>query len=215
MATDELVQLISGERHAKETDRAVVACNDYLRMGVNRSLAQLAANIGEVSVKKPTLRTMERWSSDFDWQERAKLYDANAEREKTEAVAKRRREVMESGLANDFERVIELKRLAKVLKRQIYKKNPDHPHRYPNLWVRDVKQIGAGPTATREDVYRYNSPLIDDFRGVLDDLAKETGGRKFRQEVDLNGSMSLDVAFDAALEKIYGDSDATTENETE
>jgi hypothetical protein len=185
-------------------------------MGVNRSLQKLLASyIQQASTNHPTKNTLANWSQRYGWQERAKLYDAQAEREKTEAVAKRRREVMEQGLANDFERVIELKRLAKLLKRQIYEEDELHPHIYPNLWLEDVKQIGAGPSAEKVSIYRYNSPLVDDFRGVLDDLAKETGGRKLRQEVDLNGSMSLDMAFDAALEQVYGDGDSDSTTETD
>jgi hypothetical protein len=94
---------------------------------------------------------------------------------------------MESGLALDFERVLKLKALAADLESQIYlvdgNFSPDDVRYRPRLWVRDVKQIGGGEHATEAEIFRYNTALVGDFRGVLDDLAKETGGRKLRQEV--------------------------------
>ncbi|ABX03974.1 hypothetical protein Haur_1329 [Herpetosiphon aurantiacus DSM 785] len=202
MAKQETVQLIIGHRYANESDKAVVACNDYLRMGINRSLKRLSVHDGDLSGKKPNLRSLERWSTEFNWQDRAKAYDAQLEQAKNDALAARRREVFEEGLALDFERVIKLKELAKDLEEQIKEIDDDHPHKRPNVWVRDVKQIGAGEYAEQVEIYRYNSALISDYRGVLDDLAKETGGRKQKQEHVHKGDRSAPIVIDSpALEQ--------------
>lgn len=194
MATQKRVALLVGERHADESDRAVIACNDYLRMGPARSLRKLLKKSGKTRQNPaPTnsLHTLEEWSAAFDWQDRASAYDADREDAKTE----RRRKEMEVGLALDYERVGELKRLAKLLKEQLFARGntadttdgADTPNRvtgrdYPNLWVADVKQIGAGEYAERVDLVRFNSALVEQFRAALADLAAETGGR--RQKVD-------------------------------
>lgn len=50
------------------------------------------------------------------------------------------------------------------------------------LYVDDVKIIGTGKNQKKVEFEVFNSPEVQAFRGVLDDLAKETGGR--RQKVD-------------------------------
>lgn len=123
------------------------------------------------------LSTLKQWSARYGWVKRAESYDAELERQKNEYAA----EVMHSGLAQAHERVVELKRLARFLLEEMYEQGEDGV--YHNVWLPDVKQIGSGDYAERVDIERYNSPLVSDIRGVLDDLAKETGGRKQRQEI--------------------------------
>jgi len=195
------VQLLAGERYEGESSRAVQACNDYLRLGPARSLRKLAQKYGKTrqnTAPTDSLNTLEMWSADFDWQRRAADYDAEIEREKNE----RRRKELDAGLALDFERVRKLKRLSRFLEAQIFEEietvaaegeelpegSPystvmrSSAHRYGNVWLPDVKQIGGGDAATRVDIVRFNSAIIEQYRGTLDDLAKETGGRKQKQE---------------------------------
>lgn len=184
--------LLAGERKDNESDRAVQACNDYLRMGPARSLPKLQAKYTKShKTTQPTesLDTIKRWSTEFDWQLRASAYDAELEAEKNE----KRRQVFEQGLALDYERVTKLKRLASFLEKQILDEidaalSVNAPYSPPpgfenyKVWLPDVKQIGSGEDAERVDIVRFNAALISEFRAALDDLAKETGGR--RQKVD-------------------------------
>lgn len=174
MSTKPLV----GKRQPGETAKAVQACNDYLRMGPGRSLAKLWQEYGRsTAVKPPTvsLRTLENWSSQHGWQLRAADYDAAADAEMEREAAKHRRQIVEDGFALDHERIRALKRLADLLEGEIYEDD--------KRWLPDVKQVGAGDLAEKIDITRFNSALIDQFRGTLDDLAKETGGRKQRSEL--------------------------------
>jgi hypothetical protein len=50
-----------------------------------------------------------------------------------------------------------------------------------------VKQIGGGQYAERVDIERFNAPLISEYRGILDDIARETGGRRSQSAVELTG----------------------------
>jgi hypothetical protein len=170
---------LAGQRQKKESSKAVQACNDYLRAGPGRSLVVLCQQYSKSHQESPPtlfLGTLKKWSSRYGWAERAESYDAKLEQQKTE----RAQEIMQSGLALDHERVVHLKHLSSFLEDQIYEQGKDGV--YHNVWLPDVKQIGSGETAERVDIERFNSALIDQYRGTLDDLAKETGGRKTKTE---------------------------------
>lgn len=194
------LELLAGQRQKRETSRAVQACNDYLRLGPGRSLRVVWESYTQHdSILPPTLnfQTLKDWSARYGWVARAEAYDAECERVKNE----RRKEVMESGLALDYERVKTLKRIAALLEGEIEKRaestegpdgQPVEGERY-RVWLPDVKQIGSGDDAERVDIERYNSPIFGDLRGVLDDLAKETGGRVTRQDITSGGKKLFDV----------------------
>lgn len=174
------VELLAGERQKNETDKAVQACNDYLRMGAGRSFNKLLAKYCEVWQKNaPTQAygTIQKWSVSHGWQARCAQYDAEWDARKTAE----RNAVFAQGLALDFERVEKLKRLADLLEAQIYETGENNV--YHNIWLPDVKQIGSGDTVERVDIERFNSALLSEYRSVLDDLAKEVGGRVKKQEV--------------------------------
>lgn len=146
--------------------------------------------------------TLADWSTTFGWQARAAAYDAGIEREKNEALEARRREAMQTGLALDFERVIELKRLADFLKSQVYEQGEGGD--YHNIWLPDVKQVGSGEDAQRVDIERFNGALLEQLRGTFDDLAKETGGRKQKRE---NFNIDLARLTDEQLQRVRAGED--------
>jgi hypothetical protein len=200
------IEPLAGERQPGESNKAVQACNDFLRLGPGRSLVVLLKGYRETQENTAPTRkqnTLWRWSADYLWQDRSGLYDQRLEDEKN----KRAKAIMESGLALDYERVVELKTLADFLKQQIFAQAPvivvtqadqEQPslsigETYPYVWLRDVKQIGQGDKAQRVDIIRFNSALLDQFRGVLDDLAKETGGRIAKHEVSGPNGGSIDI----------------------
>lgn len=168
-----ILQLLAGERKLRETGRAIQACNDYLRMGLARSLRGLLLSWSEQEqIGTPTkhLSTLGSWSSRYEWRKRAEAYDAEIEQQKTE----RANEIMQSGLAIVHERVDKLKNLAEYLGKEI--------DEIDKVWLPDVKQIGGGEKAERVDLVRFNASLISEYRATLDDLAKETGGRAQKHE---------------------------------
>ena len=181
------IELLAGELKAGESSKAIQACNDWLRLGPGRTLTGLLEKYRDTPENAATssLNTLQAWSKGFDWMSRGKLYDKELERQKNE----RRREILESGLALDFERVTELKNIALVLKAQFYHR--DESGRFDSLWLKDVKQVGTGESARVVNIERFNAPLISELRGILDDLAKETGGR--RQRVDTR-QLNIDVS---------------------
>ena len=174
-----MLEPLAGQRQKNETAKAVQACNDYLRMGPGRVIADLWRRYAKSDQESPPtvyLGTLKKWSSYYDWVERAEQYDLQLEEQKNQ----RRDDIMASGLALTHERVEKLKWLARFLEVQILEQGEDGV--YHNVWIPDVKQIGSGDTAERVDIERFNSALISEYRATLDDLAKETGGRKTRVE---------------------------------
>ena len=186
--------LLAGKRLSNENNRKVMACNDYIRMGAGRSVRKLhkryQAMRDEGTVLPPTARlsTLDVWSSSFGWVARAEEYDATIENERREHV----KAIMNSGLAAEHERVDLLKKIGDTLVEQLFEEGEGGV--LHNLWMPDVKQIGSGKNITRVDIEKYNASLIDNIRGVLDDLAKETGGRVQKKDLTTKGE-KIEVTF--------------------
>jgi hypothetical protein len=153
-------------------------------MGSGRSISKLLQQYIEQSkfqkgFTPPSLSadTLYTWSSQFDWSERKAIYDADIEMRKNRDL----RQVMELDLANPHGRIGKLIKLATFLEGQIYEQAADGT--YHNVWVPDVKSVGSGDNVEIVDIERFNAPLVDQYRGVLDDIAKETGGRVRKAEI--------------------------------
>lgn len=172
------LKLLAGERQPGESARAVQACNDFLRQGPGRSLPRLLKRYTKTHQDPPTrsLDTLKDWSAKYGWTARAEAFDVGVEKLKNI----QRQKELGTGLALDFKRVHDLKVLALRLRRQVYAR--DGAGRMFNLWLRDVKWIGSGELGREVDIERFNAALVDQYRGTLDDLARETGGRKQRIE---------------------------------
>jgi len=181
------VELLSGQRQKDESDKAATALNDWLRLGSGRSLTRLLEKYTDLHYNAPTLSldTLKNWSKRFRWQERASEFDASWEARKNAE----REAILGYGLAHTYERVRKLYRLADLLESQIYERG--ELGALHNLWLPDVKAIGSGEFAERVDIERFNSPLLEQYRKVLEDIAKEVGGRVQKQEVSVN--INIDV----------------------
>lgn len=190
------VQLLVGERQRGESDNAVLACNDWLRLGAGRTIPKLleyyqklSANISNFEPPSAKYKTLNTWSSRYDWPSRAQGYDADWEERKNAA----RQAEFNDGLSLDYERVQRLKRLADFLEQQIYQTNEEG--KYPNVWLHDVKSVGSGENAERVDLERFNPALLSEFRAVLDDIAKEVGGRIKKAELTGKDGTSIPISI--------------------
>ena len=173
--------------------KAYSAFGDYCQMGVSRSLRKLHEHYkGQIrsgsgtNIPTQYLSTLSRWSSRNSWQERVEEYDLAMRTISQESLEK---EVFD-GAAKPANRIHKLKKLTEDIGRMIYATDDefeaDHPGHRPFLWLKESKIIGSGVAAREITNYRYNSAIIGDFRGLLDDLARETGGRK--QLVDITSA---------------------------
>lgn len=182
---------LAGQRQNGESNRAVQACNDFLRMGPGRSVTALMGKYQETPENSTTqsLYTLQKWATEYKWFDRAAEYDKSVE----DAKNLRAKEIMHSGLSLDYERVEELKQLANQLKQQLIERG---------FWLSDVKQIGSGQFAERIDIERFNQALIEEIRGVLDDLARETGGRANKHQI--SGENGGDINIRIIREEKHG-----------
>jgi hypothetical protein len=169
----------------KETPRARQAWADYLALGPGRSLDQLAEayRIRTGSVPTRQLSRLKCWSAMFDWQERLQAVANEQVDLAAAAEAARIREIMATGFAQPHERVAVLKELAETLLTDLR----DEEKR----WLRDVKGIGVGDNWTQVDIVRFNAAELAELRGLLDDIAKETGGRPKTIKVDIEARIRV------------------------
>jgi hypothetical protein len=133
-------------------------------------------------VKRPSKRWYEivrLWS----WYARAAAWDKHLSDQAAADAEKRRIEILNSGFALQHERVAALGEIADTLLTDI--KDPAH------LWPLDEKGIGQGDNFQVVEVVRFNGGLVDQFRGTLDDIAKEMGDRKEKP-----GDTVVNVSFD-------------------
>jgi hypothetical protein len=186
--------LLAGERQPGESDKAVVACNDWLRLGPGRTLGLLLAKYAGTRRNAPptdSLATLKHWSEDYKWADRGASFDAQVEEQKN---AERQR-VMSSGFAQDYARVRELDKAIRFLLRQIYAHDnggPNGESPYFNVFARNAKMIGGGLNAERVDYVEFDGAPWEVLRGLLDDAAKETGGRK--QQLQHGGKITVTLS---------------------
>ena len=83
-------------------------------------------------------------------------------------------DALTSGLSIKAERVKRLQLLAALIEKDLFE---------GVLWTKDVKMIGSGEYQERIEFEEFNGAEVVQYRGVLDDIAKELGHRVQRQEV--------------------------------
>ncbi len=82
---------------------------------------------------------------------------------------------LKRGFALRERRVESLNTLAEKMEEELIGENM--------LWLDQVKMVGSGRHAKQLNYEEFNAPMVQQFRGVLDDIAKEAGDR--RQKVDV------------------------------
>jgi hypothetical protein len=156
----------------RETSRAKQAYADYVKLGPSRSLDKLLAGYqGQESPPTIHISVLKDWSAKHDWQARLRA-DADAEiREARDGQSARRRQVLESDLALDFERVDVLITLA--------------------------KKLTADLTGKRA---KFDEAKYRQLRGILDDIAKEVGDRAQRHEYIMVEKKAQELAAERGID---------------
>ena len=107
----------------------------------------------------------------------------------TELREKAEFEALNVGLAKTSKRVELLKRLADKMVKELFDDDL--------FWTDDRKGVGSGDIAEIIDYEKFNSAEITQLRGVLEDIAKEVGGRVQRvdQKTEISGKVVV-VSWD-------------------
>lgn len=65
------------------------------------------------------------------------------------------------------------------------------------IWTDQVKGVGSGDIAEIVEYEEFNAAEITQYRGILDDIAKETGGRVQKTDVTSGGEpLTFKVVYD-------------------
>lgn len=150
---------------------------DYLRLGPGRTFPTLLERYRQLD-PAPThsLGTLHNWSQRYSWAERVARYDT-LENERLQAEEQTRRAaILHRGLALEYERIDQLTSLFQKIKTIATDEEA--------FWITDIKFVRQ-PDGSQERVEtrRFNGALVRSLRGLLDDIASETGGRPLRLPV--------------------------------
>ena len=99
------------------------------------------------------------------------------------------------GLAKTEVRVQKLQQLAALM---------EHDLLGGFLWTDQVKSVGNGPFAQIVEYEEFNGSEVAAYRGVLDDIAREVGGRVAKADATLNGTLTVTHTIDNDIAKVYG-----------
>ena len=105
-------------------------------------------------------------------------------------------DALTTGLALRAERVRRLQQLAALMEKDLFG---------GFLWTDQVKALGSGEFMQVVDYEEFNTAEVQQYRGVLDDIAKEVGDRKVKQEVSGPNGTALEItmpALDKAAKEI-------------
>ena len=102
-------------------------------------------------------------------------------------------DALNEGLALVAERVKKLKQIAALMERDLFG---------GFLWTEETKGVGSGEAAEVIDYDVFNSAEVVQYRGVLDDIAKETGGRVQKTDLTSKGEAIQFVNVGVDIEKL-------------
>src|SRR5262249_9545195 len=97
-------------------------------------------------------------------------------------------EALADGLARRAVRIRRLSELAEKIEEDFYQRD--------RLWVNEPKLLGAEVI----DVEKFNAAEVKEYRGLLDDIARELGDR--RTKIDMNTKIDVTKLSDEELEAI-------------
>lgn len=162
-----------------ETARAKKAFLDYLQLGPARSIRQLVEMYRDPDIynqepgnpDSPPTRQAKRiqlWSAAFNWQSRVNKVRDDQINKMLEEQNKHLAESLQFKYASVANRIDVLNEMAELL--------VDHA-RATNLQTKIIKQVGSGKNVKMVEEVQTDALTITAIRGLLSDLAAETGAR--------------------------------------
>lgn len=107
-----------------------------------------------------------------------------------------------AGLMENAEGKGNKEELSEIADLILTKLDPNDPkHRYPHVWARNVKALAGGRSV---ETFTFNSALFAEWRSILDDIAKETGGRRQRTVTE---SIDYSKLTDEQLQRVAAGED--------
>jgi len=125
----------------------------------------------------------------------------------SEILKERELSPLMTGIAIKENRISLLQQLAEEMKKDLLEKK--------RMWVvNNYRMVGRGEDAVLMEYEEFNQAEVNQLRGVLDDVAKEVGGRVNKTALtDSQGKDLIDLEkIDFALRKIYGEKSGNNSN---
>lgn len=173
---------------ARESPQATRAYADYVALGPARSLEALVERYrsGTIPAQTRRLTTLKQWSRAHGWQGRLRALAEEARAEAEARQAAEVRAILEEGYALAHERVRLLKELSARLAAELAG---------GRLWLHERRSVRVGSAQYAVyDLERPNAAWVEQLRGLLDDIARETGGRAKRSELSGRDGGPIEVA---------------------
>lgn len=166
-----------------EPGRAHAAYIDFAQLGAKRTVTELYEVYLERKEKgRPDLvptssmDTLYSWRGKYNWNDRVRAYDRLVYEELMARTS--------DGLGSAHARVQKLTKLADKLEEEIFGVTPVDPEemliglpvadgKVSKLWLREHRITPNGHITN----YTFNNQLVQQYRGILEDIAKEVGGR--------------------------------------
>lgn len=104
---------------------------------------------------------------------------------------------LKKGFALKERRVESLNKLAEEVERDLLEDG--------RLWLPDRKAVGTGDYQEIVDVETFNSAEVTQFRGLLDDIAKEVGDRRQKVDLKVNAREALAELLGASPDELPAD----------
>lgn len=154
-----------------ETPAAHQALLDYLRLGSGRNFPTLLRRYqNQETAPTHSHGSLRRWSLRYAWPARASAYDELEDERQQSEVRAHREAILQRGLALEFERIEHLTALFDKLNALAANEEA--------FWIRNVRLLSMPDgSVERVEMRRFNGALIRNLRGLLEDIASETGGR--------------------------------------
>lgn len=117
-------------------------------------------------------------------------YRATREKSIAAMVAATEYDALTTGLAVRANRVQKLQQLASLMEQDLFG---------GFLWTDQVKMIGSGPFSKEVDFEEFNGAEVTQYRGVLEDIAKEMGDRR---QTNTTVSVTVDQLTQMSTEEL-------------
>lgn len=189
------------EQMEGESDLWYGRFRSYLLMGFKRSVN--AAFTEESKKIQENLRANAgpdwyKAEKEWNWKERARLYDKYQRDEEDKIIAQERDKVLRSGFALDYKRIEALNKLADKMVQWADEED--------KIWLIKTQSISGENFSKHTEETVFNAPMLTMIDKYLDSIAKEKGERVKKQEVDVTNTNDRDIqdlykAIEDALEE--------------
>lgn len=178
------------EQMPEESDLWYGRFRAYLLMGFKRSIQAVFQLETEEKRGNPSGEAQGHWyeyAKKYDWEERAKVYDAHWIEEQDEIIKQEREKVIRLGFALDYKRIEALNKLADKMMQWADEDD--------KVWLVKTQDVTGDGFSKHTEETVFNAPMIGMIEKYFAGIAAEKGERVKKQELTGKdgGSMEFEI----------------------